>query len=101
MASENSENSSGSVQTSDVTTITINPNISGSGIGYTVYGVGSPGHNVVASGSALTGPVTVKVSGYDRYTVDFGGGTCIFGNEVTIKSGLTANVTLAVTITQG
>lgn len=96
MASEPNENTSGSVQTSNVTTITISPNISGSGVLYVV--AGGPSNEPVASGSAHKGPATVTVSGYDEYRVGFTGGS--FGSTVAIKSGLTAHVTLAITTTQ-
>lgn len=97
MESERSENTGGPVQTANVTTITISPNISGSGVSYSVYGKNGP---IVASGSALAGDQTVTVSGYDEYYVTFGG-NCVFGNSVAIRSGLTATVTLALTTSQG
>ncbi|MEO6195076.1 MAG: hypothetical protein ABIS20_18830 [Thermoanaerobaculia bacterium] len=102
MASEHNEKPSESVQTAAVTTITISPNISGSGVAYTVYGKsGSGSGSLVSTGSALNGPVTVTVSGYDQYFVSFGSESCTFGNSVAIRSGLTADVTLAITTTQG
>lgn len=93
-------NAENSVTTAGVTVIKINPNITGSGVVYSVYGTqGGTGGTMVANGSALNGPVSVSVSGYDEYFVTFGGP--VFGNEVPIKSGHDAQVTLAITTSQG
>lgn len=89
-----------SVKVSDVTVININPNVVGSGLMYSVYGItGSGPANKVASGSALNGPISVSVSGYDQYTVTFGSDIgCVFFSQAKIVN--SAKVTLALTISQ-
>jgi hypothetical protein len=89
----------------NITVIKINPNISGSGMYYAIWGDGNP--TPIASGSALNGLVPVSVSGYDQYNVGFVGATGnpftggVFSTPKPVAITGDATVTLAITVSQG